>query len=149
VAQSIEAFAVSVFGGDVRPKFAWNIDNPNGTITAKQIGGPQADSKATLWTATTLGASRRDFRLIALGSNGKPAVQPILWTSTTIEQAADGSWTAPCPQPANGWRACYLALQAPARSGFTHVFTTDVSIVPQTFPCEECQTPEQCHGVLV
>jgi len=85
----------------------------------------------------------------------------VIWVGREVQETAPGSltWVATMPAPTGGqWTAFFMDLQFEGPKPETldwplgHVgvfeFTSAVSIVPDTFPHDQCEG-EQCLGTLV
>merc|ERR1712013_445571 len=158
---SIELMSVSVI-----PRFNWTIDEETGDITVQSEKKPKS---VHLWHASTCNDERRDFRLT---NNDDPCECGIVvqdmcfnlrigWASQELEESSPGSltWVAHQRPPIDGrWKAFFVDLQFDGTVGRTAgwpagrdgilEFTTSISIVPNTFPYEECVGAE-CLGDLV
>jgi len=156
------------------PRFNWTVQPVSGDILVQAETQP---SSVHLWKAKTCTTERRDFRLInmddpctcGLHVEGLPLGAScinlaVLWTATELEETYPGSktWLAHVdPDPMGHWTAFFVDLQFPGGeqkrgtktdwpvlSENTFQFTTSVSIVPETFPAEDCSGWE-CYGDLV
>lgn len=158
-------FVNSVLHNTPRPVFDWTMDASAGTTTVNLKTKPL---RAVMWTATTdnIDNGRRDFRLIkgdtphdpckfiAVSIFGKACVNPVLWDPEDLEiqDGGDGTYTVVASQdmpPAGAWRGflVYLYFPGPA-PGQTFLMTTQVNIIPDTFPFPMCQGTD-CKGFLV
>jgi PhoPQ-activated pathogenicity-related protein len=117
--ESVLAFYHAIVAGQPRPQFSWSFA-PDGVIEVKTATRPLA---AALWQATNPEA--RDFRLEAIG----PA-----YRRSTLEPGGDGILRARVPEPARGWTAYFVELTFPSRGPFPFKFTTEIRVVPDTFP---------------
>jgi hypothetical protein len=111
------------------------------------------------WHAHTLSETRRDFRLIIGGPEG-PAVQPVLWVPGSVESPESNTYVgersahdllttlATMPMPKSGWTAFLIELQFANPGGADMIFSTEVNIIPNTFPFPDCHG-EACRGKLV
>jgi len=147
------------------PKFNWTIDELTGDITVQSEEKPLS---VHLWHASTCNTERRDFRMF---NNDDPCECGIMtsrgclnlrigWASEELEETSPGSltWIAHQRPPIDGrWKAFFVDLQFegskkgsgwPTGKDGILEFTTSVSIVPTTFPFEECVDAE-CLGDLV
>jgi len=102
-----------------RPRFYWTADRAGGTLTVRVVDQP---AQVTLWQASNPKA--RDFRLETIG----PA-----WTSTPL-QGANGIYTATLTTPQQGWSAFFVELSYNGADGSTLPFTTEVVVMPDTYP---------------
>mmetsp|Transcript_25094 Transcript_25094/g.47164 ORF Transcript_25094/g.47164 Transcript_25094/m.47164 type:complete len:523 (+) Transcript_25094:89-1657(+) len=158
------------------PEFKWTIDETNGDITvdlADSIGRVKDVKK--FW-ATTCNGERRDFRFAniddpcpcGISYEGTCANLKSFWTSEVMEPQEEGSsvFVAHHDVPDDGkWAAFMIQVtyekpedydeMVKARPGFIPiskqgelVFTTEVSIVPDVFPYDDC-SGDSCAGTLV
>jgi len=156
----VQSFYLSLLTNSARPQFNWTIGN-DGTITAYASTKP---SLVVMYTATTFDAERRDFRLIKGNTPADPCkfipvkvfgsacINPVLWFGETVAPvSSDGGvykYVASQPLPDAGWRGFFLEFFFPGPKGSTFHMTTQVSIIPNTYPFPQC-TPGECHGQLV
>jgi len=158
-------FVTSVLHDTARPVFDWSMDATTGAITVDLKTKP---TRAVMWSATTdsIDNGRRDFRLIKGDTEHDPCefikvsifgtacVNPVLWAPEDLEIVETGSGTyqvvATQDMPPEGhWRGflAYFYFPGPAE-GQTFLMTTQVSIIPHTFPFPMCNGTE-CKGFLV
>jgi len=159
------SFVNSVLHDKPRPVFDWSMDPTTGAITVDLQTKPL---KAVMWSATTdnIDGGRRDFRLIkgdtphdpcefiAVSIFGKACVNPVLWASEELDvtQTASGDYQVVASQdmpPDGAWRGflVYFYFEGPTE-GQTFLMTTQVSIIPHTFPFPACEG-EACKLFLV
>ena len=117
--ESLGAFYWTVLTATPRPSFTWNVSK-DGTIRVRTKTKPE---KVTLWQA--LAPNSRDFRLETLGK----AYQP-----TPMEVTANGEYIARPPKVDKGWAAQFIELRFPTGTKYPQVFTSGVSITPDTLP---------------
>eukprot|EP01006_Ploeotia_vitrea_P032144 TRINITY_DN64410_c0_g1_i2.p1 TRINITY_DN64410_c0_g1~~TRINITY_DN64410_c0_g1_i2.p1 ORF type:complete len:539 (-),score=306.55 TRINITY_DN64410_c0_g1_i2:238-1854(-) len=163
-----DGFYKSLLMNATRPSFEWTMDpTDGGKITLTTTQKPEL---VMLKFASTWGDVRRDFRLIKGDTKtdpchfievdifGKACVNPVIWwgesiapssTSTNEHGETVYTYVATQPLPVNGWRAFFLELNYPLAGALGYKFTTQVSIIPNTFPFAKCQGAEQCKGNLV
>jgi len=117
---SLEAWYSAILAGTSRPQFSWTKES-DGSLTVLTSGA--APSQVLLWQATN--PSARDFNYSIVG--------PI-YTSSVLAPTQPGEYRAQVAPPTEGWTAFFVELTYP--SGGTHpfVFTTEVSVVPDTYP---------------
>jgi len=154
------------------PVYNWTISSTGETITVMADRKP---TKVTMWHSSTCHAhanTRKDFRLMNDDSPctcGVPLLGhclnlAVLWAPTELEETSPGSltWVATMPAPTGGqWTAFFIDLQfdgpkppADNERGYpfgqdgVFEFTSAISIVPDTFPAEDC-TGAECMGSLV
>lgn len=115
VVEGLTAFVFGIVTQQSRPEFKWKIDDQSGQITVQPLIGNV--TAATVWVATTLSTTRRDFRLVALQPDGKPGLQAIPWLPYKLTVQPDGTYVTNIPLPDKGWRGFFVELQYPAPGG--------------------------------
>lgn len=116
---SLGAFYASVLSKKPRPRFTWSIAK-DGTINVKTISKPTA---VTLWRAQN--SEARDFRLEKIG----PA-----YKSTPLTETTPGVYVVPPVNMTKGWTASFVELRFAGETKYPLVFTTAVSVTPDTLP---------------
>jgi len=158
---SVTGFIEGIMNDVVWPSFTWTIDPASGNITIVSKTQPSA---VYMWWGTTIGDQRRDFRLvkgdtpadpchsIPLNVFGKSCLNLVLWFPELVGPTSveNGLYTYVLsqPLPASGWRGFLGEIYFPAPNGKSFIFTTQVSIIPNTFPYPDC-SGAGCYGVLV
>jgi len=151
------------------PRFNWTIDPENGDITVMSEVQPVSVS---VWHAITCNSERRDWRIANLDDpctcgfvvpgEDYCANLAVLWTKDDLEETEPGSltWIAHQRPPITGrYRAFYVGIsynisstedgkEWPIGQSGVMDFTTTVSVVPNTFPYEDCNGIE-CYGTLL
>lgn len=120
---SIAAFFNSVAQDLQRPQVSWSFNGMD-TLTVQTDTAP---SQASLWRATIQPGTtkgRRDFRLERVG--------PI-WQRSSLSATAPGQYTGRVVVPPTGWTAFFVQLVYD--DGY--IFTTDIHVVPDTYPVFE------------
>lgn len=117
--ESLLAYYQAIVTGTPRPTFDWTIGG-DGTIA---VTTSQPPAKVVLWQATNPKA--RDFRLETLGA---------VWTSTPVTPDAAGRYVARVPAPGAGWTAFFVELTFDSGGAAPFIFTTDVKVLPDTYP---------------
>lgn len=161
----VGAFYQSLLDGSDRPKFSWTIDNDGPNSTGKiTVTTNQRPSKAVLRFATTFDNKRRDFRLVKGDTPADPCefikvkifgdacINPVIWIGEDIAPTSvkNGVYTyeGTQPMPDDGkWRGFLIEMYYPGSRGTSFRLTTQVSIIPNTFPFGMPVTGEK--GVLV
>ncbi|HVS14560.1 MAG TPA: PhoPQ-activated protein PqaA family protein [Thermoanaerobaculia bacterium] len=132
----ILAWYRTILEGAPRPRLDWTIAE-DGTIEVRlggavgaAGGGEGSGAGATpapravrVWQATN--PERRDFRLDTIGPS---------WTSEPLEPVEPGVYRASLPAPERGWRAFFVELEYDGPGPEPLLFSTDVSVVPDTLP---------------
>jgi len=124
------------------PKFSWTMVRSNSTgakIIVKAVDKP---SYVYLWSATTLSTKKRDFRLF-ICDDPLRCFNPVLWWSTELQDQGDGTYVATVDKPPFGWTGFLIELyyeesNNPVDPEATLKFTTEVNIVPDTYPFPPC-----------
>ena len=156
------------------PKISWTVNHTNGDIVVQADRPPKA---VHMWHANTCALSpRRDFRIVnwddpclcGLVVDKYCANLAVLWTAEELQETSPGSLTyvAHREMPSFGrWTAFFVDVQfegpeeSSSASNLTgkawpfgqngvFVFTTEASVLPNTFPFEDCQA-EECLGDLL
>ncbi|XP_042308521.1 autocrine proliferation repressor protein A-like [Sceloporus undulatus] len=140
---SLKAFYVSTMQNLRRPQVSWNRmeTNSSGII---HLFTDQEPSSTKCYFANTFGSKRRDFRLVV----GPGIPNPVLWCQCRVEKVMPGVYKAEVDKPSKGWRGFFIEVTFPGPGDNTFVFTSELHIIPDTFPCMECKG-EQCYGKLV
>jgi PhoPQ-activated pathogenicity-related protein len=157
------------------PTMDWDRDDESGQITLTLgEGADQVDKVMKYWTETGETYGRRDFRFLnvddpclsGVGADGNCLNTQVFWKAeeVTASESDPNVYVGTHPMPANGtWAAFFLDVTykksenqgvaswpggfIPTNS-FVHEFTTEVSIIPDTLPFDDCSGTD-CHGVLV
>ena len=174
---AVGAFFNGVIDKAPGPAFDWKI-SADGTDIAVQVDAAGEQPLAVhMWHATTCDSKRRDFRIVnkyepCLPCGLKVKNLPfgatctnlkVIWHQEALNETAPGSgqYVAHQDPPSDGrWTAFMVDLtfegdqKATSELGWPilpaneYEFTTEMSIVPQTFPFPDC-TGEACHGTLI
>ena len=80
-------------------------------------------SEVRLWQGNDPKA--RDFRVDTIGKT---------FASSVLQPQADGTWVGKVEKPASGWTAYFVELTYPSGSPYPFKFTTEVSVIPDTYP---------------
>ena len=80
---------------------------------------------------------------------GGACVHPVLWHHSEPVEVAKNVFVAAFDAPADDvWRAFYMEFKFDGPGVFPFIFTTQVQIVPFTYPFPNCHG-EGCRGKLV
>lgn len=158
---SVIGFAEGLLANAPRPVFTWSIDPTSGAITIISKTQPH---KVTMKYATTTDGTRRDFRLIKGDTPldpchgipvhvfGNACLNLCLWAHEEVGPTSvvngTSTYVLTQPLPAVGWRGFLGELWFAGPNGKYWVFTTQVSIIPNTFPFPDC-SGAGCLGGLV
>jgi len=127
VSQSLAAFCDSIANNRPIPDFNWKVDKNAGTI---EVNATQAPKELKLWQVTNPKA--RDFRLTETKAT---------WTSQKVA-LTNGKYVAKVAKPANGFTAFFVELIYDSGSKHPHTFTTEVNVVPNTYPFTFVKQPK-------
>lgn len=145
---SIRAFYLSILQNFPRPVMKWTLNQTvdGGYITMTADKKP---STVVVYHATTLTNKRRDFRLlIGIPDPSKPTPQPVFWFAEDLEPQPTGEYVAKMSAPEQGWRGFFIQATFPGPQGSVFEFTTQINIIPNTFPFPDCSN-SGCQGTLV
>lgn len=163
----VEAWYAALIRNSPRPTFSWSIDATSGAITIVATGTkPREVVMRHADTMPADGNVRRDFRLVAGNTPANPCkyipvqifgsacLRPLVWLGENVGATSNStnSWTYVLeqPMPASGWRGFLAELYYPGPAGTNTTFqlTTQVSIIPNTYPFPPC-SGAACQSVLV
>jgi len=138
VVNNIGTFFLYVINNQTLPSLTETIvySNTTASITVKPSSRP---TQAKLWQATTLSASRRDFRFFTCGNIN--CFQPVIWFESDLTPNPDGSYTAEVSAPLAGWTGFLIELsyQSNFNNGDNWLqITSQVVIVPDIYPFPSC-----------
>ncbi|XP_070580929.1 autocrine proliferation repressor protein A-like [Ptychodera flava] len=144
----LQSFFLSVLECHTRPTISWtrNQTASGGSITLITDTPPVS---INAFVASGPIATRRDFRLLSLPSGyPSPVPQVVMWYPTSVRRLNDYEYLAEISKPATGWSAVFIQAAFPGPRGTLYEFTSEVNIVPDTFPYPRCEG-EACQGILV
>ncbi|XP_032994944.1 autocrine proliferation repressor protein A-like [Lacerta agilis] len=121
------------------PQISWKRveTNSKGII---HLCTDQEPSATKCFFANTLDSKRRDFRRF-------PGHR-VSWFPCEVEKVKTGVYKAEMTKPRIGWRAFFIEVTFLGSEEKKYVFTSEVHIIPDTFPCADCKG-EECYGKLV
>jgi PhoPQ-activated pathogenicity-related protein len=117
-ARSVKTFYRSIIEEKDLPRYSWKR-NPDNSVTVECLDHAE---KVNLWKATNPNA--RDFRFKTI----KRA-----WKKTRLK-VDSRKFTVNIPPPKKGWSAFFVELVFDSGEKEPYKFTTDVFIIPDTFP---------------
>jgi hypothetical protein len=88
---------------------------------------------------------RRDFRITTRdGESG------IWWYEEPVQQIDASTYGATFLKRDDfGYRIFFIELTFPGPDAYTFRFTTEVQIIPDTYPYPKCETEEECKGRII
>jgi PhoPQ-activated pathogenicity-related protein len=139
--RQLETFYLSVINNDPFPEFSWEntIDADGGRIvltTSETI----ANITAVYAVTPDMVTPRRDFRMYVLSGTGEGSVHSgIEWFYTPVEDLGNGQYAIEFSNPeADHYLAFYIKVIFPRGEDRTLTFTSEVNIIPDGFPFEDC-----------
>ncbi|XP_070580928.1 autocrine proliferation repressor protein A-like [Ptychodera flava] len=145
----LQAFYLSVLEDHPRPKLSWirNQTADGGSITFYTDTAP---AYISAFVSTTLSDQRRDFRLQIAKTPGSPEPKPqrVMWYPMGVSRVTDYEFRVEISKPDVGWSAVFIQAAFPGPRDTLYEFTSEVNIVPDTFPYPDCHGDE-CQGTLV
>jgi PhoPQ-activated pathogenicity-related protein len=135
------------------PEVTWTLqETPLGGYIIFNTNPPPYN--ITAFSATTLvNETRRDFRLAALNENGETVIHPVAWRQNiNIADAGDGrSWITSVEKVPDRWVGFFFQAiwLGPEPNNYRMYLTSQVNIVPYTWPHGRCYSNEECYGYLV
>ncbi|KAG5853646.1 hypothetical protein ANANG_G00028200 [Anguilla anguilla] len=143
------SFYCSTMLGLKRPTMHWNRTQSEGS-GAIYLYTDSPPIKVLAYEASTWDAKRRDFRW-AVAWPGRPGhilFRPVLWWSSPVSNPTPGVYMKEFLVPKFGWRAFFIEASFSGPLGTVQTFTTEVQIIPDTFPFPDCKA-QTCHGTIV
>ncbi len=119
IAESMTAFYDAILNGRSLPGYSWSVRR-DGAITVRSKERPL---EVNLWQATNPKA--RDFRVDTIGK---------VFTATRVLPSKNGTYVARIEKPATGWTAYFVEMTYASGTKYPFKFTTEVSVIPDTFP---------------
>ncbi|XP_066292659.1 autocrine proliferation repressor protein A-like [Branchiostoma lanceolatum] len=144
----LRAFFVSLVEDSPRPKMTWKRETgaKSGMITLHTDMKPITIRS---FHARTLDGKRRDFRLVNQPpGQTSPQPHPVIWLPNDVQDMGNGTYTAEFDVPDVGWLAFFIQATFPAPHGTALEFSTEVHIIPETFPFPDCHGAD-CRGTLL
>ncbi len=116
--EDVSAWYQAIIDGTAIPTFTW-AKQPDGSIIADTTG--TTPSQVLLWQATN---SVRDFNHSLYGN---------LYSSSALAASGPNEYTASVSAPPSGFTAFFIEITYPSGGPHAYRFTTEVSIVPDTY----------------
>jgi len=153
VSQSATSFIWAILNNQPRPTMTWEWYNGTtyGNLTLNTSEQPLY---VHVYHADTIQSERRDWRLIT-GESPCPTIvvggecfQPVFWTKSAPTVVSPTEYTVTMQIPESGWRGFFMEVEFPGAGLTNFLFTTQVVIIPNTFPYPACSGAE-CYGTLL
>jgi PhoPQ-activated pathogenicity-related protein len=144
ISESLISFTLYFLQGTAYPTLSWEI---NPTFTGGEIifhTDPAPREIAAYKAVTLLSDTRRDFRVNEGSGN-----HPVDWRQTLIiEDLGSGDYRIEADEEDGEWVGFYFeGTWGPP--GRRLILTTQVSVIPQTYPHLPCTDSVSCYGTLV
>nr|XP_028571212.1 autocrine proliferation repressor protein A-like isoform X1 [Podarcis muralis] len=136
------AFYLATIQNLSMPQVSWNLTETE-TKGVIYLYTDQVPSAIKCFFADTGNSQRRDFRW-----STSAGLRIIPWFPCAAEKVENGVYMAEMSKPLLGWRGFFIEVTFPGPENKPHVFTSEIHIIPDTYPCEDCQG-EECYGTLV
>jgi PhoPQ-activated pathogenicity-related protein len=148
------SFWLSILTNVALPSVTWTMQETaqGGLIVVDTVPKPR---NITAWSTTTLGNdTRRDFRLAALASTGDVVLHPVVWRQdiNVVDFGNGLQYGAVAPKVAGEWVGYFVQGTwdgPPPLDNYRMVFTTQVNVIPYTYPRGPCVDNADCYGYLV
>ncbi|XP_028571238.2 autocrine proliferation repressor protein A-like [Podarcis muralis] len=144
ILESCRAFYLSTMQNLTMPQISWNRSEANGKGIIS-LSTDQEPLKTRCFFSDTWLTNKRDFRQLRLSLI---IVNPALWIDCNVVKVGTGVYKAELSKPLLGWKGFFIEVTFKGPENDKHVFTSEVQIIPDTFPCADCKG-EGCYGKLV
>jgi len=147
--ESAVSFVIHVFDNIPFPSVSWTMgETPTGGFIHLETSPPPLD--LLVYDAVTLeNDTRRDFRL-ASGDGELVELHPVVWRQNlTISDRGNGVYHVEAERVEGEWRGFFLQGEWEGPTGYRMLLTTQVNIIPYTYPAEPCFDASSCWGTLV
>jgi len=132
------------------PQVSWTLGNTSTGATVRFHTNPPPESLKAFWAVTSPNDTRRDFRLVALNSEGNTAPHPVVWRQNLeIVDEGNGNYYVEKEGVEGEWVGLFIEGTWVGPTGNRMVFTSQLNIYPNTYPREACLTNDECYGYLV
>jgi PhoPQ-activated pathogenicity-related protein len=147
--ETMISFMLNILQRSTPPTVTWTMGStPTGGYVELMTDTPPEVINA-YWAVTLSNDTRRDFRLACL-EDGDTAFHPVLWKQNlTIVDVDVGHYRVEVDETPDEWTGLFLEGEWVGPNGGRMVFTTQVNIIPDTYPRPICTDAESCYGYLV
>jgi len=144
--EMLGTFFLGVLQGYKAPAMDWTIQHTatDGSIILLSSATPRA---IEVWSSPSIAPDRRDWRDYYL-QGVIPVESGVVWTQSAAESLGNGYYRARFDIPAEGYFAFFIKVVYDGPEGRDYFSTTEVAIIPNTFPHEDC-SGRDCFGRLV
>ena len=154
IVKAISGFANALFSNLTRPSMKWDMTS-NATHGTISVTTSEAPLEVFVRYADTLDDKRRDWRLVTGPENCTGIVtkgvclHPVLWKTESPTNTSATEFSVTMPTPTVGWRAFFIEAKFKPEAGPLDIIdTTQVNIIPPTYPFEDCEGLG-CKGTLI
>nr|XP_028571199.1 autocrine proliferation repressor protein A-like [Podarcis muralis] len=144
VLETCRAFYLSTMQNLSMPQISWKRVETNATGII-YLYTDREPSETKCFFACTWLTKRRDFRVLRCSF---PFLSLMFWKPCKIDKVGTGVYKAELSKPLLGWKGFFIEVTFKGPENDKHVFTSEVQIIPDTFPCADCKG-EGCYGKLV
>jgi len=143
----LQTFYIGVLQDYSIPAMSW-------TRAANAVGGsivvhiPETPISVVAYSAPSITADRRDFRMHSLDDTMNPAPSNIVWTESPVTDLGAGSYSVEFDTPATGFLCFFIKVRLAGPNGREYILSTEANILPPSFPFADC-SGSQCQGTLV
>jgi PhoPQ-activated pathogenicity-related protein len=147
--ETLVSFVMSVVDNVPLPSVTWTMaETPTGGNIHLVTNPPPINLKA-YWAVTLGNDTRRDFRL-ASQDDGETALHPVFWRQNlTIVDMGNGEYHLDMENTPGEWTGFFLEGEWEGPTGLRWMATSQVNIIPWTFPRAQCTDAASCYGYLV
>jgi PhoPQ-activated pathogenicity-related protein len=143
------SFAINIIENKPMPSVTWTMEQtPEGGSILFKTDPPPVRVKA--YRAVTLANdTRRDFRLAAM-IDDTIVFHPVAWRQTLdILDLGGGEYRVNAENVPGEWVGFFVEGEWEGPTGYRLTLTSQVNIIPWTYPAELCTDPMSCWGQLV
>jgi PhoPQ-activated pathogenicity-related protein len=144
------SFGLSVLRNVPMPRLSWDLgETETGGYIRFFADPPPLDIR--VFRAVTLASdTRRDFRLVH-GTPDNLSPHPVIWRRNVLhaEDLGGGEYYVEAEKVEGEWVGFFVEAEWEGPSERRMIFTSQVNIIPNTYPHEACTDSESCWGTLV
>jgi len=128
----------------------WNMGHTDDGGFIDFNTNPAPKNVKAYWASTLANNTRRDFRLAAIGNGDSVVIQPVIWRQNrNITEVSEGVFHVEIETVPDVWTGLFIEGEWEGPTGYRMIFTSQVNIVPNTFPRPKCTDNASCYGWLV
>jgi PhoPQ-activated pathogenicity-related protein len=149
ISETIVSFVLTFLQGLTYPIVWWQI-NPTSLGGEIILHSNPPPLEIVAYKAVTLETdTRRDFR-VNQGNGDEVSDHPVVWRQNlTVEDLGSGAYRVEAEEEEGEWVGFYLEGVWEGPGGRNLIFTSQVSVIPNTYPHEPCTDAASCYGTLV